>query len=83
MRELLADMQMQQGEPAAALKAYEASMRATPMRLRAFYGAGKAAEAAGEKKKAAAYFGQLARLTRTADGDRAEVREARRHLASQ
>ena len=81
MRELLADMQMQQGEPAAALKAYEASMRATPMRLRAFYGAAKAAEAAGEQKKAAAYFSQLARLTRTADGDRAEVREARQHVA--
>jgi tetratricopeptide (TPR) repeat protein len=83
MRELLADMQMQRGEPAAALKAYETSMRATPMRLRAFYGAGKAAEAAGEKKKAAAYFSQLARLTRTADGDRAEVREVRQHVASQ
>ena len=83
MRELLADMQMQQGEPAAALKEYEASMRATPMRLRTFYGAAKAAEAAGERKKAAAYFSQLARLTRTADGDRAEVREARQHLASQ
>jgi tetratricopeptide (TPR) repeat protein len=83
MRELLADMQMQRGEPAAALKAYEASMRATPMRLRAFYGAAKAAEAAGEKKKAAAYFSQLARLTRTADGDRAEVREVRQHVASQ
>jgi tetratricopeptide (TPR) repeat protein len=83
MRELLADMQMQRGEPAAALKAYETSMRATPMRLRAFYGAAKAAEAAGEKKKAAAYFSQLARLTRTGNGDRAEVREVRQHVASQ
>ena len=76
-------MLMQQGEPAAALKAYEASMKAAPMRLRGFYGAGKAAEAAGEKDKAATYFSQLARLTRTADGDRAEVREARQHVASQ
>jgi hypothetical protein len=57
-------------------------MRATPKRLRGFYGAAKAAEAAGDKKKAAAYFSQLARLTRTADGDRAEVREVRQHLAS-
>ena len=82
MRELLADMQMQQGEPAAALKTYETSMRATPMRLRGFYGAAKAAEAAGDKKKAAMYFSQLARLTRTADGDRTEVREMRQHVAS-
>ena len=51
MRELLADMQMQQGEPAAALKTYQTSMRATPMRLRGFYGAAKAAEAVGDKKE--------------------------------
>ena len=81
MRELLADMQMQQGEPAAALKTYETSMRAAPMRLRGFYGAAKAAEAVDDKKKAAVYFSQFARLTRAADGDRAEVREVRQHLA--
>jgi uncharacterized protein HemY len=81
MRELLADMQMQQGEPAGALKTYETSMRATPMRLRGFYGAAKAAEAVGDKKKTAAYFSQLARLTRNADSDRAEIREAKQQLA--
>lgn len=82
MRELLGDMLREQGQPAAALKEYEVSVKNAPNRLRGFYGAAKAAEAAGEKKKAKAYFGQLARLTRTADGDRAELREMKQHLAA-
>jgi tetratricopeptide (TPR) repeat protein len=81
MRELLGDMLREQGEPALALKEYEVSMKNAPNRLRGYYGAGKAAEMAGEKKKAEAYFRQLARLTRTSDGDRAELREMRQYLA--
>jgi tetratricopeptide (TPR) repeat protein len=83
MRELLADMLMAQGEGAAALKEYEASLKNAPMRLRGFYGAAKAAEASGDAKKARAYFEKLARLTRHADGDRPELREAKQRLASQ
>ena len=82
MRELLGDMLRERGEPVAALKEYEVSMKNSPNRLRGFYGAAKAAEAAGDTKKAGVYFDQLARLTRAADGDRAEVREARQALAS-
>jgi hypothetical protein len=82
MRELLADLLMEQREPALALKEYEASMQAAPNRLRGFYGASKAAEAAGDKKKAATYMRSLARLTRNADSDRAEIREAKQQLAS-
>ena len=75
MRELLGDMLRETGQPAAALKEYEGSMKNAPNRLSGYYGASKAAQAAGESKKAVAYFGQLARLTQTADGDRAELRE--------
>src|SRR5207247_6941075 len=82
MRELLADMLLGYGQAAAALKAYEASMQAAPNRLRGFYGAAKAAEAAGDKKKAATYMRSLAQLTRNADSDRTEIREARQQLAS-
>ena len=82
MRELLGDMLIEQGQPAAALMEYEASLKNAPGRLRGFYGAAKAADAAGEKKKASAYFGQLARLTRTADSDRSELREMKQHLAA-
>jgi tetratricopeptide (TPR) repeat protein len=82
MRELLADLLMEQGQPGAALKEYQASMKASPARLRGFYGAAKAAEAAGDTQKAAAYYRSLARLTHNADGDRAELREAKQHVAS-
>jgi tetratricopeptide (TPR) repeat protein len=81
MRELLGDMLMQQGQAAVALTEYEASMKNTPARLRGFYGAAKAAQASGDKKKAAAYKTSLARLTRHADGDRAEIRELKQQLA--
>ena len=82
MRELLGDMLRDQGRPTEALKEYEVSMKNAPNRLRGYYGASKAAQAAGDMKKAAAYFKQLARLTRTADGDRAELREMRQHHAA-
>ena len=82
MRELLADMLMEQGQAAFALTEYEASMKNAPARLRGFYGAAKAAEAVGDRKKATAYFSSLARLTRNADSGRAELRELKQHLAS-
>ena len=82
MRELLGDMLREQGQPAAALKEYEVSMKNAPNRLRGYYGAAKAAEAAGDQKKAATYMRSLAQLTRGADSDRAEIREAKQQLAS-
>jgi tetratricopeptide (TPR) repeat protein len=82
MRELLGDMLRERGQPLAALKEYEVSIKNAPNRLRGYYGAAKAAEGAGEKKKAAGYFGQLAKLTRGADGDRAELRELKQYLAA-
>jgi tetratricopeptide (TPR) repeat protein len=82
MRELLADMLLAQGEAAGALTEYETSLKNAPMRLRGFYGAAKAAEAAGDTKKAREYFEKLTRLTRYADGDRPELREAKQRLAS-
>jgi tetratricopeptide (TPR) repeat protein len=81
MRELLADMLMAHDQAPAALKEYEASLQAAPMRLRGFYGAAKAAEAVGDKKKAAGYFDKLARLTRNADSDRPELRGLRQRVA--
>ena len=82
MRELLGDMLREQGQPAAALKEYEVSMKNAPNRLRGFYGAAKAAEASGEAKRAAGYYKQLAKLTRGSDSDRAELRELKRQVAS-
>ncbi len=71
-----------QGQAAGALTEYETSVKKAPMRLRGFYGAAKDAEASGDAKKAREYFGKLTRLTRYADGDRPELREAKQRLAS-
>jgi hypothetical protein len=81
MRELLGDMLREHGEPAAALKEYEASMKAAPNRLRGYYGAAKAADESGMKKKAAGYWSQLAKLTREAEGERAELVELKQAMA--
>jgi tetratricopeptide (TPR) repeat protein len=82
MRELLGDMLCEQGQPAAALKEYEVSMQNAPNRLRGYYGAAKAAAAAGDQQKAATHMQSLAQLTHDADSDRAEIREAKQQPAS-
>lgn len=75
MRELLADLLREDGDPGAALTEYDAVLKTLPNRLRTYYGAAKSAEAIGEKKKAAAFFAQLAKLTQDADGSRPEFVE--------
>jgi tetratricopeptide (TPR) repeat protein len=82
MRELLADLLREQGDPGAALTEYEAVLKATPNRLRTYYGAAKAAEAIGEKKKAAAYFQLLGKLTQDAESERPELAELKKVLAN-
>ena len=81
MRELLGDLLLQQQQPAQALNEYEISFTSTPNRLRALYGAAKAAETAMQPEKAATYFRKLAELTKDADTDRTEIREAKAFLA--
>ena len=81
MRELLGDLLMQQRQPADALRQYLASLKAAPERLRSYYGAAKAAQATGDRKAAMAYYRKLARLTRSGDGDRPELREMKQALA--
>jgi hypothetical protein len=82
MRELLADLLLAHGQAAAALTEYETALAAAPARLRGFYGAAKAAEAAGDTTKAASYRRNLAQLTRNADGERDELRWLKTRIAS-
>ena len=76
-RELLADMLMEAGQPAAALAEYEKSFQRDPNRFRGLYGAGRAAEAAGDRTKALDYAKRLTDLTRTGDTIRPEMAWAR------
>ena len=74
-RELLADMLLESGQPALALKEYEASQQREPNRFRGWYGAATAAAKSGDTAKARAYFGKVAALGKQAEG-RDEVRLA-------
>jgi tetratricopeptide (TPR) repeat protein len=66
-------MLMEAGQPAAALAEYERSFQRDPNRFRGLYGAGRAAEAAGDPAKAIAYAKRLVELTRTSDTKRPEM----------
>ena len=66
-RELLGDMLMELGQPADALVQYEASIAKEPNRFRGLYGAGLAAERAGDLARARAHF-------RVAGGGRLTIR---------
>jgi hypothetical protein len=77
MRELLGDLLLEQGQPGPALTEYETSLVSTPNRLRGLYGAAKSAGAANQPEKAAAYFRNLAEMTKDADADRVEISEAK------
>jgi tetratricopeptide (TPR) repeat protein len=81
MRELLAELLLESGQAAAALREFEASLKATPNRYRGFFGAARAAEAAGERQKAADYFAKLIALAKNADTSRPELARARAFLA--
>jgi Tfp pilus assembly protein PilF len=80
-RELLGDLLLDAGQPAAALKEFETALKQTPNRFRAFSGAARAAEAAGDRQKAAEYFGKLVDMARNADTERPEIRNAKAFLA--
>jgi tetratricopeptide (TPR) repeat protein len=79
-RELLGFMLLEAGRPKEALVAFEATMQKEPNRFRGVYGAGSAAEAAGDKQKAATYYRELLDIASTADGDRPEVQQARKFV---
>ena len=78
-RELLGDMLLEAGQPAAALTEYEASFVRDPNRFRGLYGAARAADAAGDRNKAAAYSRKLLELAKDSDATRPEIDWAKAH----
>ncbi len=81
-RELYGDMLREAGQYDAAIAAYEQALARSPNRFRSLYGAGRAAELAGEADAAAAWYGQLLDLV-VGDGEgRPEVEHARAVVGS-
>src|SRR5256884_1424300 len=81
MRELLAELLMEMGQAAPALREYRAALKENPNRYRGLYGAAKAAEAAGDRRMAADYFAKLVALSGNADTVRPELAGAKAYLA--
>lgn len=80
-REQLGDLLLETGQPAQALSSFETALREAPNRFNGLYGAARAAELAGDRKKAAGYYGQLVKLCERADGARPELEQAKVFLA--
>jgi tetratricopeptide (TPR) repeat protein len=62
-REMLADMLLELQQPQKALIEYELALKASPNRFNGLFNAGQAAEAAGDKAKAAKYYTALMKAT--------------------
>ena len=71
--ELLGDMYMQLNLPQKALAAYETNLQKHPNRFNGLYGAGLAAEKAGNKEKAQTYFKQLMHVAGSDGNPRSEI----------
>jgi tetratricopeptide (TPR) repeat protein len=80
-RELLGDLLLALGRPAEALPQYEASIAKEPNRFRGLYGAGLAAEQAGDRARARGHFETLVSITSASDATRPELAYARQVLA--
>lgn len=78
--DLLGDLLLELNRPTEALAAYEAVLAASPNRLNTLYGAGFAAERAGDTTKAREHFEQLVRVANEADPGIPRVEHSRRYL---
>jgi tetratricopeptide (TPR) repeat protein len=79
--DLLGDMLIEAGRHAEALAAFEAVLAASPNRLNSLYGAGHAAERAGDTEKARQYFEQVTKVAADGDAGVGRVEHARAFLA--
>jgi tetratricopeptide (TPR) repeat protein len=81
LRELYAELLLEIGQPAAALREFETAREQTPNRYRTLLGIARAANAAGDRPKASEFYGKLVELAKNADTERPETREAKAFLA--
>jgi hypothetical protein len=79
-RELFGYMLLDAGKPKDALVAFEATMKKEPNRFRGIYGGARAAEAVGDKAKAASYYKQLLEVAKEADTERDEIQHAKKFI---
>jgi len=81
-RELEGDLALLVGKPAAAAKAYAATLALSPNRARSLFGLARAAELTGDITTELAKYREFLNLMAKADGGRPEIAIARRAVAS-
>jgi hypothetical protein len=80
VREMLADLLMEGGSPAEALREYEAVLKASPRRFRSLAGAAQSAEKVGDRVKARARATELVEMCKGAEGSRPDLDWARGYV---
>jgi tetratricopeptide (TPR) repeat protein len=81
-RELYGDLLLELGRFRDARQAYDAALARQPNRARSLFGAARAAEGAGDRATARRRYQELEKLLAGGDGDRPELAEARKALAT-
>ena len=79
-RELQADMLLAAGRYREALAAYHATLEREPRRARSFFGAGRAAQLAGDREAAVKAYREYVKAMEPGDGSRPELATARAFL---
>jgi len=81
LRELYAELLLELGQATPALREFEVALKAYPNRYRSIYGIARAAEAVGDRRKAADNYSRLMALAKNADSSRPELARAREYVA--
>ncbi len=81
-RELYGDMLLAAGRHAEAVSAYQAALERSPNRFNSLYGAGRAAELAGDAEAARGFYTQLVEICPAPTGEREELAHAQSFLAA-
>jgi tetratricopeptide (TPR) repeat protein len=77
VREMLGELLLELKHPSAALAVFEQSQKGDPNRFRNVYGAGRAAELAGDREKARTFYAQLLAQVGPNGAPRGEIQQAR------
>lgn len=80
--ELMGELLLVLNQPVEALHEFETSLQSSPNRFNGLYGAARAAKLTGKNNQARVYFAKLVELCKQADGERAELMEAKEFLAT-
>jgi hypothetical protein len=80
VREMLADLLLENGSAAEALRDYESVLKGAPGRFRSLAGAAQSADKTGDQTKARAYATALVEMCKGAEASRPELEWARSYL---